>query len=867
MEASPKLTPMMRQYYELKSQAKDAILFFRMGDFYEIFGEDASTVAPILQIVLTAREKGNQEKIPFCGVPHHAAQAYWVKLLKLGHKVAIADQTEDPSQAKGLVRREIIKVLTPACIDELEGLDSEESNYLATIFEHPETRVWALVLADISTGEMRTFASEHLEEVLGEAEKYRPKELLVRSFCRAIFEEKLANIAPLAGVLIGELSEEILRDQTLQTNIINEVFGGVNQSPAQLAAVAATLHHYKSLFFSLDSFHRVSSLHDAGAISLNEIAIRDLELFESSQKRTYDGSLLKEINYTLSPMGARFLRHSLVNLLCDAGEIAKRHRITKSLMSTGEKTLKECRDEIGRLPDFERLASRVFTGKVNPYELKKFAHCLEKMQWVHDSFACQDKLDAELKNLATSLGSAADVAAVLGAALTDHITGLGSGSGVFRSGFDKELDECLELSSNGSSRVDDYLSEVKKSSGISNLKIKRHKTFGLLIEVTKAHLNKLPENFKRRQTMVNCERFSTEQLLALDEKLQHAEEQAVNREMELYKKLVEELFAYRKQIIALNQAFAKFDFFLSLAWLATKHDYVQAELSSTRELKLLGARHPVVENFVGRGNFVPNDIHLAAGKHHALITGPNMAGKSTVMRQTAVCAILNQLGSFVPARQALLPIFDQVFTRVGASDNLARGQSTFMVEMSETAGILKTATANSLVILDEVGRGTSTEDGYALAKAIFEFLITKTKSVTLFATHYHELTALEQAHPGISLLQTEVSEVDNEIFFTHRLIEGACSSSFGIEVAKLAGLPVSVLDEAKANLYALKDLDTPSVGKGDSSLTMSAQMVRALEVLERIDRLKLERLTPLQVVNIIDDIKRPAASEQAPLFQ
>lgn len=915
-----KLTPMLRQYYDIKQSVGDAILFFRMGDFFEIFGEDAEMVAPKLDVVLTAREKGDQTKIPFCGVPHHSAKSYWLKLVKLGYKVAICEQLEEASAAKGLVRRGVTRIYTPGSIDELEGLEHDQPNYLLAWMDVPGVSSEVLALVDVSTGEFRLGNIEP-GQILNYVRLFRPAELLVRRFASEHVGRVLETWTRENTLCIDYLPEAPLKDETLQRQVLKDLFGSTDLEKQAcgnvtggVQLIASLICRFKELQSSTNQFIRIDRLDEPDSAPLSETVIRDLEIFETSRRRASDGSLVRTIDRTLSPMGARFLRHSLANPLVKKDAISARHAAVEELMRAGEDLLQKIRLELKNTPDLARLATRILAGSASPHELALVRSALSKANSLSPLVAEFAEDGSALMEISRSLVGAPEVLAVLGEVLVDMPEGLGTGTGVFRPGFDKFLDEKNSLAYQGQEKVSAYEANLRERTGISSLKIKAHKSFGLLIEITKTNLNRVPADFIRRQTMTNGERYTTIDLKDLDDALSSANEQAVQREIALYGELMKQLSPHRDGLMGVAKALGQLDMLQSFAWLATKESYVRPTLSShPRRLVLKSCRHPVVERFVGRHEFVANDVLLNDKKSQMLITGPNMAGKSTVMRQTAIAAILCQSGSFVPAFEAEMPVFDGIFTRVGASDDLSRGQSTFMVEMSEASEILRKATSKSLVILDEVGRGTSTTDGLAIAASILDDLSVRIKCFTMFATHYHELVPLMSQRANVVTAQTEVVEKSTGIVFTHRLIAGACASSFGIEVARLAGVPAPVLEMARGYLGRFEQstialfpkadgqsLQSPPVRAGASKISTSAatsdpgsqptRVQRGLfnltesapmgsvesspslafgldRVAARLDGVKIHKTTPLQALNILNELKSMLVpSEQKALF-
>ncbi len=848
------MTPMLRQYFDLKGACSDSVLFFRMGDFYEVFGEDAVEVSKVLNIVLTKRDKGD-DSIPFCGVPHHSARNYWLKLLKLNFKIAIADQVEEASQAKGLVKRELTKFLTPACIDDLEGLQSDSPNYLMFVYQEPESKTWVIGLADVSTGELKIGEVENIEAVVKAIETYRPKEVLLRRFLTPILKEKLDHYLAQETLLFTAMPEAILRDAKSQKDIVSKVLGPVDtlQVPipsrsSAVAVLASLFTHLKDLKFSLDPFLSVSALFESERATLNSAAINDLEIFNTVRQNQQKGSLFYEINHCLTPMGARLLRWSLVHPLQNKAHIEKIHGSVLAIIGLGEKNIEILRAHLKGISDIERLNVKLVSKNIKPKELSSIRESLSKIQEILEFFRQNSKLyfDGVIEDFVISK----DLNNLLSNALKTEVGGLGSGDEIFIQGFDKILDEKNELSKNGEQKVEEYQERLKKKTGIQSLKIKHHKNFGLLVEITKTHLSKVPEELIRRQTMVNCERFVTIELQELSDALMSAKEDAIDREAILYDSFLTEFgrnFGILKKISA---SLALFDMYTAFAWVAIQKKYSKPEIV-TDSIELKSVRHPTVESFIGSHAFNPNDIFMNEKCKQILITGPNMGGKSTIMRTVAICALLNQSGSFVPALSAKLPVFDQIFTRVGASDDLVKGLSTFMVEMTETAGILRQATKNSLVIFDEVGRGTSTEDGLAIASAVLENLATKILSWTFFATHYHELVNFSKSFQIVRTYQTEVIKRNDGIKFTHRLIEGASGSSYGIQVAKLAGIPENVIKRA----HELLDSMSPKNLKISEPAIREKTQAKFSKISSLLDDISINEITPIQAFHILSKLK------------
>ena len=873
MNEPQNLTPMLRQYFDLKAQAGGAVLFCRMGDFYEIFGPDAEEIAPKMDVILTSRERGDAERMPFCGVPHHSVKTYWLKLLKQGYKVAIAEQLEDPALAKGLVARGIVRILTPGCIDELEALDSAGTNHVLAIYECPAEKSWSALVVELASGELR-LGTMKLTDLTRLVQVFRPKEIWARSFhheaLKGILTPTLSSQATDdLPALLEALPEAPLRDEGLARELLKSCLGketldgfscGKIVGGAEL--LASTFQRLRNLNASSSHFRTVKPLFDPDHMVLGPTAVRDLELFETALRRQQEGSLARTIDRTLTPMGARRLRELLARPLVHREKLFARLDVVEFLAELGDDRLARLRDGLRKTSDLTRLTTRVMARSAHPAELAMIRQALGNSAALARNIRelagseAKSKLFRDLTGPLESTGPALEL---LGSALAEYPSAPGTGSGTFREGWNQNLDHCNTLAQGGEDQVAAYEQKLRGESGIGNLKIKPHKTFGLLIEITRANAGKVPAHFVRRQTMVNCERFATPELDRLSTDLLAAQDAAIAREAELYAGLLETLAVHRDALYDCAEALAEADVWQAFAWLALKENYgrpvtlKKGAQGSEAKIKLTAARHPVVERSVGRHSFVANDVEMSGGVRQLLITGPNMAGKSTIMRQTAICAILHQAGCFVPAASAELPVFDRVFTRVGASDDLSRGLSTFMVEMTEAAEILREATSDSLVILDEVGRGTSTSDGLAIASAILEEIATRNASWTLFATHYHELVGSSAHLPSVKPVQTEVLQQGAKIIFSHRLIPGASGSSYGIEVARLAGVPEAVLERARLAI-SRPEQDTAAAH------VKLVQPLQPIEIktnpaLEKLAEARINRMTPLQALNFLAELQ------------
>lgn len=867
-----KLTPMMKQFFGLKKKVPDSILFFRMGDFYEIFGDDATLVAPKLSLTLTSRERGDQQKIPFCGAPHHSAKTYITKLLKMGHRVAIADQTEDPATAKGLVKRDIVQVLSPGCIEDIDDLIPDEPNYLLSLYECPETKSLAVMVVDISTGECRLGNTSERIKLADYLKIFSPKEILVRRFAEESLRQEESEYFQSHNPLVAHLPEHILRDSGSASSRVSQNLGHADFKKLACGEIrggcellAATLTYLDSMHATTAQIINVEPLISARRMTLDETAIRDLEIFLSLRRGEAAGSLYKEMNTTVTAAGARLLRSSLAAPFTEKTDIVQRQQDCQKMLEQGVDFLSELRTHLRDFHDIQRLATKLVNGKILPTELVKVRKSLEKAQLLTKLIADID-FSEELTGLSKVCSELDDTLTLLKLWLNDEPGVVGSLE-VLRPGSSAEFDKRRDLAVNGHSLVQDYEHNLREETGIGSLKIKKHKTFGLLIEVTKSNLDRVPAYFIRRQTMVNNERFVTDELSELDGKLEEAEAEARKAEHSLYLRLVEKVSDSHERLTLLSQRVASVDLIQAFAYLARERRLVRPKTiagKTAQNLELKACRHLVVESFVGRHDFMPNDVHFSKDRRHLLITGPNMAGKSTTMRQVALSAIMHQIGCFVPCESATMPVFDRIFTRVGAADDLSKGQSTFMVEMSEAAGILRQASARSLVILDEVGRGTSTQDGLAIASAILEELSTKLGCLSMFATHYHELVPLAEKLKDCANVQVEIEAKNDKIVFTHRLIEGGSSQSFGIEVAELAGIPDHVIKRAKHYLES-ETLAATSVGATSSQLQAPQKLPITHkddfegEAMSRVRRRLLSsdpnKMTPLKALILLEELR------------
>ena len=890
-------TPLMRQYAAVKKEHPTALLFFRLGDFYELFFDDAILAAKELQITLTSRNKEQGMAVPMCGVPYHAAEGYIGKLIRKGFKVAICEQMEDPRQAKKLVRREVTRVVTPGTAAD-SSLGSDENNFLAALAQVGDRVGFAAL--DLSTGEFRAteFSGQGaLRRVREELEQLRPKELLYGS-AAPLFESPRAAakdeprwpqsesparqppplLSPQPRAAAGTCTETPLDDWVFAPDhaipLLENHFGvlslegfGLAGRPAAAAAAGAILYYVRSTQRgSLDHVDRIGWYERQSCLVLDAVTVRNLELIEPLFAGSDAGvTLFRSIDCAVTPMGKRLLRAWLLRPSLDLSEIQGR----LDAVEAGVKEFigrEELRRALDGVLDLERLLSRVTLETANPRDLLALGASMAKLPGVR---AALSRLASErLKLLYAALDELGDVRERIEKTVVPEPPLSFADGGVIVSRVDRDLDELRELSRDSKQVLAQIEQRERGRTGIASLKVKFNSIFGYYLEVSKPNLHLVPQDYERKQTLVGAERFTTPELKEYEAKILDAQEKIVEIERRLFTELRTAIAAEAKRIRQTALALAEVDVLASLAHIAALRNYCRptfVESSDNREIEIIEGRHPVIEQQEMAGGcerFVPNDLYLNGTTHNImLLTGPNMGGKSTYLRQTALMVILAQMGSFVPARSARLSVVDRVFTRIGASDNLARGRSTFMVEMTETAAILHTATARSLILLDEVGRGTSTYDGLAIAWAAVEYLHGRVRAKTLFATHYFELTELAEQLSGVKNYHVSVKETGGGIAFLRKVEPGAADRSYGIEVAKLAGLPNEVVLRARevlaehefAEQQATAHL-SPGATPPPAQLTIFTPLSQP--VLEKLRQMDLNRLTPLEALNLLAELKK-----------
>lgn len=796
------LTPMMKQYLEIKDNYKDCILFFRLGDFYEMFFEDAKTASRELELVLTGRDCGLEDRAPMCGIPFHASSNYISRLVSKGYKVAICEQVEDPSVAKGIVKRDVIKVITPGTYLDQSGDLEYKNTYIMSICENDG--YFGIASSDISTGEFKTtYFLNFKTSLLDEVSKISPKEIIVDN---SFSEELINEINGLTNLLVTkkDLNSFYCTDEELISQFGEKELSQLD-SRAKRASAILLKYILDTQKINLSNINFLQYYNIVNYMTIDSSSRRNLELTENLKDKTKKGSLLWVLDRTATSMGGRSLRKLIEEPLISKYEIETRLLSVQELYNDIYFN-NELRDLLKEIYDIERIAGKISNKNVNAKDLISLKSSLEKLPYIKDKLSsCNSKL---LKDWFNNLDILEDVYKLLSNSLLDDpSTSLKEGN-IIKTGYSLEVDDLRSAKSNGKQWIASLEGKEREFTGIRSLKIGYNKVFGYYIEISKANFNLIPEGrYIRKQTLANAERYITEELKVMEEKILGAEEKLVSLEYDLFVNIRENVENEIPRLKKSSNIIALLDVISTLALIAVENNYIKPSINEEGYINIKEGRHPVVEKVIGKGDFVSNDTYLNRYENRLLlITGPNMAGKSTYMRQVALITLMAQIGSFVPANSADISICDKIFTRIGASDDLAGGKSTFMVEMWEVSNILKNATKNSLVLLDEVGRGTSTYDGLSIAWSVIEY-ISKNQNLqcnTLFATHYHELTKLEGIIDGVKNYSVAVKETDEQVIFLRKIVEGGADQSYGIEVAKLAGLPLDVINRAKEILLKLE---------------------------------------------------------------
>ncbi|MCR4751323.1 MAG: DNA mismatch repair protein MutS [Eubacterium sp.] len=870
------LSPMMQHYTATKEEYADCILFYRLGDFYEMFFEDAKTVSRELELTLTGKDCGLEERAPMCGVPYHAADAYIARLVEKGYKVAVCEQVEDPKTAKGMVKREVIRVVTPGTIISPEELDESRHNYLMCVVclsDH-----FGICVADISTGECLVSEMNGSGKLLDEIQRFMPSEIICN---QALRMSSLAadELCERLHITISALDDRYFEDDTCES-ILHRHFGvaslkglGISDMGSGVIAAGALFRYlYETQKNNMGQMTRITPYYSDRFMLLDGATRRNLELVETLREKQKKGSLLGILDRTKTAMGARLLRTYLEQPLIQAEEIKKRLEAVSELVSM-PMIRDEIREYLQPVYDLERLCSRIVYQNANPRDLLAFRTSLEMLPFIRQLLCSMSS--PLLRQIGEDLDPLEDLERLIAASIQDDPPLAMKDGGIIRDGYNERVDAYRAARRDGKKWLADLENEERDKTGIRNLRIKFNKVFGYCIEVTNSFKDKVPDYYTRRQTLTGAERYTTERLREIEETVLGSEEKLASLEYGLFCEVRDAVSQHVSRIQKTAGAVAALDVFASLAYVAGRNRYVCPRINTRGKIDIRGGRHPVVEKMLKEDLFVENDTFLDGKENRvAIITGPNMAGKSTYMRQTALIVLMAQIGSFVPAESADIGIVDRIFTRVGASDDLASGQSTFMIEMNEVANILRNATSKSLLILDEIGRGTSTFDGLSIAWAVMEYIADTKKlgAKTLFATHYHELTELEGKLQGVRNYCVAVKEKGDSVVFLRKIVQGGADKSYGIQVARLAGVPEVVLQRAKELVDQLTDADitaavkdlTADGGKRRKTIRYDAMEMQQMslfdtrdndKIIQEIRDLEIASLTPLEALNILDHLQ------------
>ena len=869
------VSPMMQNYLETKKQYADSLLFYRIGDFYEMFFDDAVLVSRELELTLTGKACGMEERAPMCGVPFHAADTYISRLVQKGYKVAICEQVEDPKLAKGLVKREVIKVVTPGTNMNTLSLDSGKNNFLCSIC-YQENGVGVSVI-DVSTGEFLVSELSSPYELNGYLSRFEPSEIICNN-AFSLQSDLLNSIKERYSVPVTVLDNAIYDEKTATGEVLRQFkvksligLGLDSMIPGVMAAGASLIYLHDTQKTELDNITEIHPYVASKFMMLDPSSRRNLELTETIRDKQKKGSLLGVLDRTKTAMGGRLLRSFLEQPLIDENEIKKRQDAISAFFRNSI-ARDELREYLNPIYDLERLLARVSFGTANPRDLISLSSSLEMLP--HIKTVISDVHSESLDEICEGFDTLNDICSLIKSSIKEEPPLTIRDGDIIRDGFDDEIDKLRTAKTEGKKWLAELEESEKERTGIKALKIKYHKAFGFYFEITNSYLDKIPDDYIRRQTLTNCERFTSAKLKELEDTVLNAEEKIRNLEYDVFCNIRNSISAESGRILKTAKNIAYLDVYSDLAYIAEVNRYVRPKINSRGIINIKEGRHPVVEKMIGGELFVSNDTYLDNQSDLvSIITGPNMAGKSTYMRQTALIVLMAQVGSFVPATSADLCVVDRIFTRVGASDDLASGQSTFMIEMNEVSNILRNATSKSLLILDEIGRGTSTFDGLSIAWAVIEHISNKKilGAKTLFATHYHELTELEGKIPNVHNYCIAVKESGDDIVFLRKIIKGGADRSYGIQVARLAGVPDMVIDRAKeiASSLALQDISSviEAISSGDQSSAKSKKVTKPDEVdsgqlsffdlvsdedlLKEIEDIDISNLTPLDALNTL----------------
>ena len=863
------LTPMMKQYMETKSQYQDCILFYRLGDFYEMFFDDALTASRELEITLTGKNCGQEERTPMCGVPYHAVEGYLNKLVSRGYKVAICEQTEDPKQAKGIVKREVVRIVTPGTNVDAQALDETKNNYIMCIVYIADR--YGISVADISTGEYLVTELPDSARLMDEISRFVPAEII----CNEAFYMSgmdLDGLKDRLGITIYSLESWYFDDSLCREKLLEHFhvsgFGGLGLEDYDCGIISAgALLQYllETQKNSLSNLTHITPYVTGKYMLLDSATRRNLELCETLREKQKRGSLLWVLDKTKTAMGARMLRKCVEQPLIDKKEIVLRLDAVEELKNQAI-SREEIREYLSPVYDLERLLTKITYGTANPRDLTAFKTSLEMLPPIR--YLLEEMQSDLLKEIYKDMDSLEDLCSLLKSAIRDEPPIAMKEGNIIRDGYNEEVDKLRRAKSDGKDWLAKLENEEREKTGIKNLKIKYNKVFGYYLEVTNSYKSMVPDYYTRKQTLANAERYITPELKELEDMILGAEDKLYALEYELYCGVRDQIASQVDRIQRTAKAVAWLDTFTSLALVAERNGYVRPNINEKGVIDIKDGRHPVVERMIPNGTFISNDTYLDDKKHRiSVITGPNMAGKSTYMRQAALIALMAQIGSFVPAAKANIGLSDRIFTRVGASDDLASGQSTFMVEMTEVANILRNATSRSLLILDEIGRGTSTFDGLSIAWAVIEYISDSRLlgAKTLFATHYHELTELEGKISNVNNYCIAVKEKGDDIVFLRKIVKGGADKSYGIQVAKLAGVPDLVIERAKEIVEELSNEDITAKVSEIASKERAAKKKPKTRKYDEVDIAQMSLFDTVKDDDVLEELKNIDVGNMTPI--
>lgn len=832
-------TPMMNHYLELKKQHEDAIIFYRLGDFYEMFFDDARTASGELDLVLTGRNAGVEERVPMCGIPHHAAKGYIQRLIQKGYKVAIVEQLEDPALAKGLVKRDVIKIVTPGTIMD-EVSDEKTTVYIASL--HDFQFGLAVILCEMTTGELRAqLIDKHVMAIQKVLLGNNVKEIVVQEK----FDKKIVRmIEEMESITVSYHNDSTLKEE------YRHLLNGIEDDRVETAFGVLTNYLDETQKRNMAHLNPVEMVYENEFLQMDFSTKQNLELTSSIRSNSRSQTLWSFLDKCRSSMGSRLLKKWIEYPLVDTAMINRRLDAIVYL-NDNFITKDELREHLGFVYDMERLSARVAYGSANPRDILRLVKTLEHTPQIFELFR-----DCSAYSEFQSIDPCRELYDMIDGAIIDNPPLTMKDGGVFVEGYNEELDQVREIGKNGKNWILELENKERERTGVKSLKIGYNRVFGYYIEVTKTNLASIKDEFGyvRKQTLTNAERFVTQELKEKEDAIVHAHERSVRLEAELFNNLLNQIKVYLPKLHDLSNALSTIDALYALAEVSSENGYTRPQFHNGHSIHMSEARHPILDRMMKTTRYVSNDLSMDEHNDILMITGPNMGGKSTYMRQTVLLVIMAQIGCFVPAKKAEMPIFDQIFTRIGASDDIMSGQSTFMVEMIEANNALQNATANSLILFDEIGRGTSTYDGMALAQAMIEYIMRNIKAKTLFSTHYHELTEMAEKNPSIRNVHVDVHEEDDKVTFLYRVIDGKADKSYGINVARLAHLPSSVLDRAKQILDNL-ELQPNMVGEVQAPVVIEKENPQHVQIIDQVKQVDVNKMTPMEAMQFLYELK------------